>query len=1347
MKAGDITIDLTLDDRNFSVSVKNAGALLSQLQGELKRTVTATERIDRRMGSLSTSFRHFVMSAAAVRYALMDINDVFLSLPKAILKTTGEFERTLQLMKGLSTAADEAGRIKEAGEAFKYVLNLSKNAPFEIGALTDTFVKLKTGGLDPLDGSLQALVDGTAKFGGNSDVLKRAAIAMQQMGGKGVISMEELRQQLGEAVPTAMASMARGMGLSMAQLAKAIETGTVQSGDALKRMLTVMTLENAGAAQAMMTTWTGMTSRLKTEWAVLLNDAGQSGFADAVKKQVGDITTLLSTSAGKRFAMDVGNSLAEVVTALRAFADLIRENWELVKTLGTIMTTVFTVKMFVGAIAGITSLGRSFQQFYQANVVQGAQAIQMERQIAAAKIVAERDALNAKKAAIAEELAANRAKYAAARAQHAKYLRDIRALDAANYKLLNGPMTPNAADTYSRNRADMNRAAFFSKETEVIVAAGKKERESLLQTQRELETTTAKTDMLARKKTELAGKVGLATRALSAGQWVLGAMGGWIGLVTTALIAGVSAWIAYGKDGSEAINKLREAVNRGFADKSTVSGLEEYYGETLPGQIKALDKQIADAEPFEKFVIPGLTNSNADELKELRDRRTAMQAELAKGAEVLAKARENALANTGNDAAARLERELGDQLSKSGNAFVRASIANNEAREKALSGLKEGSAEYLKVQGDFVKKDRAIMMEQAQNHLQIAQDARARLLKEQEGATDEYARAGIEGSIAAADRQILAAQQTIQSVKDMENALKMGSKKDKPPKVDPVQRMLERSKASLNEAMIRLDDLEDGVVTYERLYDSILAKLRGDRAAGSLKATDAQLAQIATNKAQEQSIERLAAATLKLNKIDAEISASQASRAAALNDADYYERQSTGVADLDAQLRKLINSVPEGTEGLDAFKERAKGLVSRQAVLDLADFTRELKETTRELQIANIENPNERFAAELARDFEEMDRMFRVRIENIEREAQSTADAAREKQRAEEAYFKWREARYQEHLINTRTPLQQLSMDWQNSQQQINEVVVDWSTKSMDAIVKMASTGKFEMRELVTSILGDVARISFQKSFGNALTGLMGSLGNGLQTALSMPGAQPGGLPATAGWAMPAAPGAGGDAAGIAADSLGALTKNTEKLGTAAEGGTQGLLDMAKATAGNIVQTLASSAAKLFGIGVETAAATTTAGQMQLMSFAMGNATGDLLAFSASLKAAQVAGAIPFANGGIMTGKGSMPLKAYAKGGIANSPQLALFGEGSMAEAFVPLPDGRSIPVTMRGDLSGAGGGGAPIVNINISVVEGDEQTASSGDTGAWSQLATQVKSMVLETMVKEKRPGGLLTR
>ncbi|WP_420403311.1 hypothetical protein [Nisaea sp.] len=54
-----------------------------------------------------------------------------------------------------------------------------------------------------------------------------------------------------------------------------------------------------------------------------------------------------------------------------------------------------------------------------------------------------------------------------------------------------------------------------------------------------------------------------------------------------------------------------------------------------------------------------------------------------------------------------------------------------------------------------------------------------------------------------------------------------------------------------------------------------------------------------------------------------------------------------------------------------------------------------------------------------------------------------------------------------------------------------------------------------------------------------------------------------------------------------------------------------------------------------------------------------------------------VVSAMGFAGGGIMTAGGP------ASGGIALEPSVAIFGEGSLPEAYVPLPDGRTIPVTL----------------------------------------------------------------
>lgn len=67
-----------------------------------------------------------------------------------------------------------------------------------------------------------------------------------------------------------------------------------------------------------------------------------------------------------------------------------------------------------------------------------------------------------------------------------------------------------------------------------------------------------------------------------------------------------------------------------------------------------------------------------------------------------------------------------------------------------------------------------------------------------------------------------------------------------------------------------------------------------------------------------------------------------------------------------------------------------------------------------------------------------------------------------------------------------------------------------------------------------------------------------------------------------------------------------------------------------------------------------------------------------------------IASAINFADGGVMTRGGPLELHRYAFGGVASRPQLALFGEGRMPEAYVPLPDGRSIPVTVSAPANDA---------------------------------------------------------
>ena len=93
-----------------------------------------------------------------------------------------------------------------------------------------------------------------------------------------------------------------------------------------------------------------------------------------------------------------------------------------------------------------------------------------------------------------------------------------------------------------------------------------------------------------------------------------------------------------------------------------------------------------------------------------------------------------------------------------------------------------------------------------------------------------------------------------------------------------------------------------------------------------------------------------------------------------------------------------------------------------------------------------------------------------------------------------------------------------------------------------------------------------------------------------------------------------------------------------------------------------------------------------------------------------------------FANGGVM---GGLPVHQYAIGGIARTPQLAVFGEGRGAEAFVPLPDGKSIPVKMDGS-SGP-------ISVNLTVASLDPRTAADVVLAQMPKIRKELASALRE--------------
>jgi phage-related minor tail protein len=105
------------------------------------------------------------------------------------------------------------------------------------------------------------------------------------------------------------------------------------------------------------------------------------------------------------------------------------------------------------------------------------------------------------------------------------------------------------------------------------------------------------------------------------------------------------------------------------------------------------------------------------------------------------------------------------------------------------------------------------------------------------------------------------------------------------------------------------------------------------------------------------------------------------------------------------------------------------------------------------------------------------------------------------------------------------------------------------------------------------------------------------------------------------------------------------------------------------------------------------------------------------------------------ANGAVWAGG----FRAFANGGIVSGPTLGLVGEGRYNEAVVPLPDGKSIPVSL-------GGAAGSNISTNIVVNMGNGQGGGGQATGAQgNQLARELEGAVRQVILKESRPGGII--
>lgn len=156
--------------------------------------------------------------------------------------------------KILKTLEAASGSTEQAASDFEFLRETGRKTGATVVEIGADFAKFnyaaREAGLTAKETRriFSAFSSAGASFGLSGDQQGRILKALEQMLSKGRVSMEELRQQLGDSLPGAVNLFARAMGVSNAKLFEMIEAGDVMTSEVLPKVVDILEKDIPGGA-------------------------------------------------------------------------------------------------------------------------------------------------------------------------------------------------------------------------------------------------------------------------------------------------------------------------------------------------------------------------------------------------------------------------------------------------------------------------------------------------------------------------------------------------------------------------------------------------------------------------------------------------------------------------------------------------------------------------------------------------------------------------------------------------------------------------------------------------------------------------------------------------------------------------------------------------------------------------------------------------------------------------------------------------------------------------------------------------------------------------------------------
>ncbi len=330
------------------------GASVGRMQAAMDRVSHTSKGVANGLANVAAKAKGGMAVLAGYGGVLASYNLSMAGLAMSFVGPAAEMERfkvQLTSLEGSSAGAEKA---------MSWISDFATRTPLEMNQTVEAYAKLKAFGVDPMNGSLQAMVDTMAATGGGAEQLDGLVMALGQSWSKGKLQSEEALQMLERGVPV-WDLLAAKMGKSAAEVQDLATKGKL-GREEISLLVEALGEKNAGASEGMSKTWGGIISNIKDTWTrfqVMVMDAG---VFDSLKAKLQDFLTLLNQMAAdgrlQQYADTLATNILWAIESLWSFGKGVIATWKAV---------------YPWLEAGATAVG-GWENFFQ--IIAGGAAIQ-----------------------------------------------------------------------------------------------------------------------------------------------------------------------------------------------------------------------------------------------------------------------------------------------------------------------------------------------------------------------------------------------------------------------------------------------------------------------------------------------------------------------------------------------------------------------------------------------------------------------------------------------------------------------------------------------------------------------------------------------------------------------------------------------------------------------------------------------------------------------------------------------------------------------------------------------------------------------------------------------------------